>query len=200
MGVRVEFWQGAPDGALGHILSSPLPQFLNWYEEILPEEPDEDGAVYLPLIARIVEQGKAAFQVQSREEAQHIDHVVDIFYGWFCDETGFPLLIDVGASALYVSKFEDRSSIRNRLGKEAGRLWDFLLDGRSVGRPDGLYPYRSSANFCCVSFWTYEEVVYLRQCLEKLDLDPHRDSALSETFRAINNVEASGRGLIIKVA
>jgi hypothetical protein len=111
---------------------------------------------------------------------------------------GFPQPRHSLRNISYVSNYEDRGFIRKRLGKEAGRLWDFLLDGRGVGRPDGLYPYQSGDGTFRVSFWTHEEVIYLRQCLEKFA--PYSDYALLATYHAIKNVDADGLGLIITVA
>jgi hypothetical protein len=208
MGRRVEFCFGAQDGITGHFLASPLHEFLQWFYSLTPE--DYPGQRVDPLvrdlIRQVIEKGGEALVVEDANQADVVDCMIDWFYSDFCDYVRTDLMQQADDSALYVSDFEEaRSLIGGCWGKTYLRYWDYLLNGRPVGRSSDLFPYHPRNPVVRHGFWTYEDVVALLPRMEEEQGHSHptneraRD-ALQAAWRALSNAQSRQTGLIITVA
>jgi hypothetical protein len=205
VGIRVQFWQGSPDGACGHFLSSPLGEFRAWYARQLEEWPGECEPRLLPIIDDIIARGVAALHAESPEIAWLIDRVMDEFYGSYYNSARPELLVEADPSCLYERHYSEvRGEIDRRPGTGAVRLWDYLLSGRAIGRPQETFPYRSEDDVYRLGYWTHEEVAALREPLSRWRATVRRFEtrypAADMAARAIDAVILEGLGLITTVA
>lgn len=208
MGVRVEFWLGAADGIKGHFLSSPLEEFFLWSRSLQEEDPEALRPGVLELIQRVIREGESALNARSSHEAETIDRMIDLFHGYFCDCIRPDLIHEADDSALFVSRYEKhRSLIARRCSEFALSCWDYLLNGRGIGRQDGVHPYTSKDDIFRVGYWRYEECEKLLKKLESefnSGLTPFlfsRDfSGIQVAIRALKNAVSHKTGLILTVA
>lgn len=204
MGIYAEFYRGSSDGALSHFLSSPLSKFRDWFHHNMLEFPDDFDSAELMRIDEIIAFGAQALCPKTSEEAVLIDRVTDRFYGDFCGVNRTFLTAAV-ATGLYSRHYENRLAIKQSFGDESLRLWEYLINGRPIGRAENSYKYSSCDGIFHVGFWTYEEVYVLRTAM-KVGADDFslfeglQVNAMRTAFHALENVYADRLGMIIIIA
>lgn len=149
-------------------------------------EPEDDVRAYEAMVAggsgpdprlltlarRVLLEGQSALRIRSAEDALVVDRLAERLR---CEGEAeiYPAKID--NPYLYVRHWEAVRDTVGGLSPRAGILWDFLLNGRGVGRPDGTFPYRSHDGVYRTSFWTLEECAFLGPLLVDAHTRARRD-------------------------
>ena len=204
MGVRVSFYIGSKDGALTHFLESPLQDFRAWHLEQLREWPEDVDARLTPIIDDVLDRRAAALCPQSGSHAWLIDRVVDCFYGEFCDHVQSHLLKGADDACLYVRGYANLDAVGSVIGPDLLRTWQYLLNGRALGREATHYPYDSADGVYRLGFWTRSEAAQLHSRFK--DRGPlsalvptDNVGAMESARRAVATAFQAGTGLIISV-
>jgi hypothetical protein len=159
MGVRATFYLGTPDGLEGLFWGAGAQSYLDWARHV---EQDYQGTFSPELLLRLnrtVAEGPASLDPADRRDAEIIDSIFDSFIGEYCDTSARSLLRFASDSTVYVRWYgEVRARIESRCSRQTSLCWDYLLDGRAVGRPPSRYPYTPSDVVYRLGYWTAEEV------------------------------------------
>ena len=147
--------------------------------------------VVVRALARAVCRGSRTLHAESTEDAFAIDRLVDFYVGAYQDIAGVRAYPSLDNRWLYVSRWIDA---RDRSAGRLDALLGHLLDGRGIGRRDGIYPYASSDGVFRVGFWTLDEV----RELSELFITP--SDAQAATRDALDAALARQSGLVTIVA
>ena len=206
MGIRICFYRGSRNGALGHFLAAPLFDFRAWC--IHESKMDDGGFVQLSpqgfvLLDAIIEHGAEALTPQTMEQAITIDLLLNDFYSW-CDLNHKDMLGEmVGGMLKAYRYYEAASDIRSKCSEEATSLWDYLRTGRAIGRADLPFPYTPYEEGYPNAFWTYEEAEILHSCLSQLlqgDFSKEHKFVIESACEAVRIATEEGIGLVIIVS
>jgi hypothetical protein len=205
MGTRVDFYLGAEDGLQGHFLAAPLHEYLTWYCSLIENYPEETKPGVQELLTNVITDGKSALIAENSLQAQTIDWMLDIFYSDFCDVKRPDLLVDAGISWLKIDGYQSHCEfVKNRCGGVALRYWNYLLNGRGIGRPDGIYPYQSEDGVFRIGFWTKEECEDFLQRIENAFDDEAvllwHSYYLHSAYNAVKQAKEHQVGIILMVA
>jgi hypothetical protein len=162
----------------------------------------------LDLLRDVRARGAAALRATNAVHAAHVDRLLDLYYGHFCDSgPGRDLLVSADdamlperyyAAALLLLK---RSSVHRDLAE----LWRLLLTGRPVLRDARELPYESEDGVFRLSYWTLGECRHLhreRKALVTWAGAPRSEGehALEAMLRAVSTAIEAGVGLIVTVS
>jgi len=196
------FWHGSPDGLGEKLLSGPLQDFERWCEDVLSEFPEDIDPDILPLLRAVQTNGRPALQAANCVEAALVDRLIETYFGMYCDGKQPEILISAERSMLSVWRYKnifDKARVTPEFA-QAVMLWDYIFIGRPIGRDPQIFPYQSADGFFHVSYWTFDEVVFLRNAIVTIALPNDVDaSALQCSMQALDAAIAQRSGLIITI-
>ncbi len=205
MGRYVEFWEGFSDGVSGHFFSLIKP-FKEWYEDFLTGEYSEEASHNVYDLINLVYENPSKITVHEINQAIIVDQMISEFYSDFLGSTPYNSeLISISDTMLRVQRYQKWLPwINSNVGKNTGHYWDYILNGRGVGRKADEIPFNSIDGSYLVGFWTIEECIESYAAISSVNLPDPNDSPDGDIPYIVKNVLAQAtknkHGVIIIVA
>ena len=111
---------------------------------------------------------------------------------------------EADSAMINVRGFANPEAAEQCVGEDLLPIWEYILNGRAVGRPAALFPYESADGVYRLGFWTQAEVIQLHRRFSARGtlaaLVPSESlGAMESARRAVASAYQSGTGLIISV-
>jgi hypothetical protein len=195
MGIYVEYRPCDPDGPLKQLLSNLTP-FSDWYAT----EFAEDGSpAVLDLLVSMVENDSADLRDLPTDTWSTFDHLVSEFYGFYCDTADRGLPKHVPCGSLHVRRYRQlHNDIAGQVEDRCSRLWSYIFQGRPIALSDTTREFVSDDGNSWVSWWSLEEITYLRRSLPGVAHGSGETEGVLECAHcALEHAESVRSGLVV---
>lgn len=204
MGTRVEFWLGSTT-SLEEAIIDGMVGFRSWCEELATKPDYEIPIETVNLADAIIANGAEQFYPNNVEAARKLDHLVELYIGYYCDSgPGRTLFPSAHNSMLPVRYFESSVDvIKVNASATLLKWWTYIFTGRPVARNPDIYPYVRVNSVFRTSFAEHDEINQILQQLRFLsisNIDVESGNAIRVVKEALAYAKAQNRGLIITVA
>lgn len=203
MGIYLQFWHCHPDGLAEEFLAGPLGDFESWCHTTLEDFPGDIEPDVIPLLQAVRTHDHSALFATNRSEAMLVDHLIDVYYGLFCDIARPDLKRAADSSLLAAERYRRLfDTVTEPPGsRRALELWNCAFNGRPICRDPTVFPYTSRDGVFHISYWSSEEVTILHKTIATLLIPPSIDSRVTTaTINALANAHAQKSGLVVTVA